>query len=257
MDNLVTNIKELTEVDITGKGVFDQLMQATINHIDVEFGRNRIKGSEYSTVYLGALQSVLSESIRFLLERNNIELQDAQIRLIEEQILKAKQDTILAGRQIKLTDSQIKMSDAGVRKTETETKLIEQQRKNEETQNIVLLEEIKKLQAENALLAQKRVTEEAQTNGDVIDPESILGRQREIYRAQAEGFGQEAAQKTGKLLIDAWNVQRSTLPGLVKGIRFQDIEAAVANTLLRSGAEVPDYSSVDNSGYETEAGDGE
>ena len=69
-------VATLTETTIEGNGVFDVLMRATKAHLDVEYSKNRIKGPEYSTVYLGALQAVMQTALQFSLvqEKTNREL---------------------------------------------------------------------------------------------------------------------------------------------------------------------------------------
>ena len=43
-------VTDLTQSTLEGTGVFDVLMRATKVHLDAEFAKNRIKGSEYATV---------------------------------------------------------------------------------------------------------------------------------------------------------------------------------------------------------------
>ena len=76
-DNVVT-----TNNVVTGDGVFDKLMETVNTHIDAQFKLNRIKGSDYATVYLGAMQSVIAQSIQFALQKKS---QAAQVDLITRQ----------------------------------------------------------------------------------------------------------------------------------------------------------------------------
>ena len=50
---------DLTSATLDGQGVFDVLMKAAATHLESEFSKNRIKGAEYSEVYLGAMTQVL------------------------------------------------------------------------------------------------------------------------------------------------------------------------------------------------------
>lgn len=95
------SINELTEVRIDGDGVFDKLMAAVSRQVAGEYQAGRIKGAEYSTVYLSALQSTLSDAIRFLLDRENAELIQKQIELAEAQRLQTEQETLLVAERIK------------------------------------------------------------------------------------------------------------------------------------------------------------
>ena len=52
---------------VTGSGSFDDLMEAVNIHLDAQFNLGRITGSDYATVYLGAMQSALQQSVAFTL----------------------------------------------------------------------------------------------------------------------------------------------------------------------------------------------
>lgn len=56
---------------VTGDGIFDDLMETVNKHIKAEYDSTRINGTDYSTVYLGALTKVLEQSIKFVLEKDN------------------------------------------------------------------------------------------------------------------------------------------------------------------------------------------
>lgn len=79
-----------------------------------------------------------------------------------------------------------------------------------------------KIVAETSLLNQKSATEKAQTVGAGIDADSVLGKQIGLYTAQTEGFKRDAEQKAAKIMIDTWNVRRTT---------DESTEANVSNNL--------------------------
>jgi hypothetical protein len=192
-------VQDLTKGGIAGTGVFDELMRATKAHLTDEYKNGHIKGSEYATVYLGALQSVMSQSLQFLLQQQQVDL---QAQLLTEQIVTEK-----------LNQGQ----------TEAQTSLIERQQDNAVLEGTVLLAQECKLSAEfdlikeqtlktiseTALLAQKKVTEQAQTSGAGVSPESVIGRQGALYEAQQKGFIRDSEQKVAKLMTDTWNVRKT------------------------------------------------
>jgi hypothetical protein len=63
-------IKMLTEVNLEGQGVFDQMMAAIDIHINREFKENRITGDQYATVYGGTLAVVLGQAVNFTLQKD-------------------------------------------------------------------------------------------------------------------------------------------------------------------------------------------
>lgn len=305
-------INDLTTTDLTGSGVFDHLMRATKAHLEEEYQKNRIKGQEYATVYLGALQAVMDRSLQFLLQQQRVDLEarllEEQIQtevknreLVNQQILKMQSDISLTDQQkanlvsenaqtiaqtdlvkqqkinleaealnipkqglildqqlltateevkkmtaetanikqqtanavtqnaqivaqTKLLDQQVLTAIEEVKQTTAQTALINQQAANAVTENTVLVAQECKLRAEfdvlmeqklkavneTALLAQKKVTEQAQTSGAAIDANSIIGKQNALYTAQAEGFKRDSEQKVAKIMVDTWNVRRTT-----------------------------------------------
>ena len=67
-----------------GNGVFDLLIQAVEKRIEEQYTDGRITGADYASVYLGSMQSVLSESVKFLMTEQQA---DKQADLIAEQII--------------------------------------------------------------------------------------------------------------------------------------------------------------------------
>ena len=55
---------------IDGTGNFDKLMKVVTLHVEAQFTAGRITGTDYATVYLGALQSTLAQAVSFTLNMN-------------------------------------------------------------------------------------------------------------------------------------------------------------------------------------------
>ena len=53
-----------------GTGNFDELMKVVTLHLEAQFTAGRITGTDYATVYLGALQSTLAQAVSFTLSMN-------------------------------------------------------------------------------------------------------------------------------------------------------------------------------------------
>ena len=99
-------ITDVTTGAISGTGVFDKLMASIKVQIQEEYDAGRIKGSDYATVYLGALQSVLSQSMEFVLRE----------RLVEAQI-----DDVVKGIEIKDMQKQISYVERVIKDKEATT----------------------------------------------------------------------------------------------------------------------------------------
>lgn len=196
-----------TSNTLLGTGTFDVLMRAVNEHIQREYADNRIKGSEYSTVYLGALNSVLDKAMAFTMEVDKSWLEAEILRLEVEKLelekLKVTAETSLIDAQVPLIEQQT--ANAIIEGTvllASECKL--------RAEFDVLLEQKLKLIAETLLLGQKQQTELAQTNGGGITADSILGKQRNLYQNQADGFIRDAEQKATDILVKTWSVRRTT-----------------------------------------------
>lgn len=230
-------IDSLTTGALNGTGVFDALMRAAKVHLDGEFNADRIRGPEYSTVYLGQLESSMSTALNFLATRQKIGL--------EAQLLEL---------QVELAGVEIQKANATLLQIEAQTELIKQQKDNAAVENAVLMAQECKLRAEydltlqttakaageTALLAQKHATERAQVLGTGVDEDSVVGRQKRLYQAQTDGFTRDAEQKTAKLLIDTWSARRMSDDGTqVDGVNKLDdatIGRAVTKLLAGVGA---------------------
>ena len=71
------NVDLITNSDKTG--VFDKLMESVNDNINTQYTEGRITTSDYATVYLGSLQTVLQQSIQFTLQE---QVSEAQISAI-------------------------------------------------------------------------------------------------------------------------------------------------------------------------------
>lgn len=174
-ENVDIEVPEFTEATLDGQGIFDVLMRSTKAHLEDEFQKGRIKGSEYATVYLGAMQYVMQTSLEFLLQKRRAALEAV---LLEYKI------TTETKQQCKL-DAEFDLLQGNVLKAAAET----------------------------TLLGQKTVTERAQVQAIGTDEDSVIGKQKALYTAQTTGFQRDAEQKAAKILADSWGVRRSTDEG--------------------------------------------
>lgn len=179
-------ISELTAATIEGTGTFDVLMRAVKAHLDGEFTKGRIKGPEYSTVYLGSLDLAMQTSLAFLLQKRK---NDLEATLIEKQIALVNQQGLNA-----ITEGEV---------------LVAQKCKLQAEFDLTVAQTLKSNQ-EIALLAQKVATERAQITALGVDEDSVIGKQKALYTAQSDGFKRDAEQKAAKLLADTWSVRRTT-----------------------------------------------
>lgn len=98
-----------------GTGVFDIIMKAANENIKIQNQTSRITGAEYAEVYLGTMQSAISEAMKFLLNKPGIEkgleAQDVSIAISEVQLAENTEKWAL---QRGILQNQKEMSDIDV-----------------------------------------------------------------------------------------------------------------------------------------------
>lgn len=186
-------LADLTAATLDGTGVFDVLMKANKAHLEDQFDKGRIKGPEYATVYLGSLEQVLTNAVQFLLSKDKVGL-DAQI--LEQQLAIAGVELQIKTKELEIATKNSLKVDAEICKLQAEYD--------------VLMETKLKTAQETQLLTWKVITEKAQTSSIGVDPDSVVGKQKILYQAQTDGFSRDAEQKATKIMVDSWNVRRTT-----------------------------------------------
>lgn len=220
----LTNDQLITSANNDG-GVFDVLIGAVKAHLKEEYDSSRIRGTEYSSVYLGSLTEVLNQAVQFLLEREKrgieIEILELEKQIAGQNLLKVQAEVELVQENIELVKLQQPKLEAETlltqRKADTELdqqKVLQAQECKLKAEFDVLVEQKAKTAAETGFVNQKKVTEQAQTSSSGVDAASLVGRQCHLYAAQAGGFDRDAEQKVAKLMVDSWNVRRTTDEGV-------------------------------------------
>ena len=94
-----------------GTGVFDIIMRAANENIKIQNQTSRITGAEYAEVYLGTMQTAISEAMKFLLAK---EITEKEIALKEEQIKTAYVERVIKDKEAAVLglDNVIKLREA-------------------------------------------------------------------------------------------------------------------------------------------------
>lgn len=144
-----------------------------------------------------------------------------QLLLIDEQIITEQKkhaqmdaETVLTNNRADLTVSEKALTDQKVTNAITEETVLKATKCKLDAEFDLIVEqknrttqEITKIGSEVSLLNQKTVTEQAQVSSLGIDTDSIIGRQKELYKNQAQGYIRDAEQKAAKLMSDVATVQ--------------------------------------------------
>ena len=92
-----------------GTAIFDVLIKAVNENINIQFEQNRITGSDYSKVYLGSIETCIREAINFLLQKEAIE-SDARVK--EAEIALKNAEISLKATQKASTDAEAALKNA-------------------------------------------------------------------------------------------------------------------------------------------------
>ena len=236
-DITIANLTNKTDSTI-GTGVFDVLAETIKLHLDDQFNEGKITGPEYATVFLGALQATLQQSLTFLLSEQEaskkIDLLDKQILEAEERIDLVIAQTAQAYEDIAASQAKTRregiLNNKQVLKLEKETLLVTAQTADQAfITNSLRPEEVIKLQEEVDLLESRDAEQLAATiRSDLESTQKIT-----LMAAQTLGFSSDSKLKLLKQMQDGFSValslgETATLPTVNDG---PDIDALNAEIL--------------------------
>lgn len=232
-------INELTTRVIGGAGVFDSLMDAFKAHLREEMDRNRITGAEYTKAYIALSESAMSQSVAFLLGKDQAfwQAQTAQFQAITARVEMESSKIRAAAIQLEalntkanfaLTKMKIASEEIGVctAKYNLET-MLPQQLKNLTVQEDLLSEQME---------AQRGQTSDTRT--DALPVRGVMGKQKDLYAQQITSYQRDSEVKAGKLFTDAWITMKSIDEGLLPPSGFANASIDTVLTALKTNNEL-------------------
>ena len=79
IEDLTSNVEmDPTTFEVTGDGVFDKIMRTLNVHMLAQYKAQRLKAENFATVYVGVVPTVLQESMKFIMQKDNL-LKDLEI----------------------------------------------------------------------------------------------------------------------------------------------------------------------------------
>lgn len=244
----------------SGSGVFDQLMRSVKEHLQEEYDAQRIRGSEYTQVYLGGMQAAMSQAIQWhlgaqiaynqaLLIEKQYENATKQNELIDEQIaqivaqteLTQQQTTNLIAEALNIP-KQGSLLDGQASKLSADEALIVQQTLTEtKNTDTVAYNLDNMLPAQKSILDQKLITEEAQTKDTTVQGQvaGAIGTKNTLIKKQTDGFDRDAEQKASRAIFDTWgmavgsDIDGSAIPAEISKDKIDEVIRQ-----LRKGASI-------------------
>lgn len=208
------NITDLTLKTLDGTGVLDQMLATMRVHLGEQFDKERIQGTEYAEVYLGAFQSTLAAAIQFLLARRklglDLKLQEAQISLTTAQEDQIRAEMQKIPYEIQALQKQLELADKQIAQADKQLELTEAQIQVQLKQLDLMAEQLEQAKAQTAYYEQRTITEKAQTQAGVAATGSVIGTQVALMNKQADGYDRNAEQQAAQIWANTWNVRRQT-----------------------------------------------
>lgn len=113
--DLTSNVTTTNNI-VSGDGVFDNIMESITAHLEAQFNAGRITGTNYATVYLGAMQTAMQSAVTYALSKDKA---DAEVELLKQKLVTEYAQTLQAtntapdagsvlGKQITLYEQQAK-----------------------------------------------------------------------------------------------------------------------------------------------------
>ena len=215
------DVTDLTETKLVGMGVLDKMLETMRVHLGDQFEKERIRGPEYATVYLGAFQATLQAAIEFLLAKQK---QGLELKLLEGQasLVQAQEDQIRAEMQkiplemaqitaqTNLIIKQTELADKNIELAEKDLELKDAQIQVQLKQLELMAEQLKQAEAQTEYYKQRTITEKAQTQAGVAATGSVIGTQISLMNKQADGYDRNAEQQAAQIIANTWNVRRQT-----------------------------------------------
>lgn len=208
------NITDLTLKTLDGTGVLDQMLATMRVHLGEQFEKERIQGTEYAEVYLGAFQSTLAAAIQFLLARRklglDLKLQEAQISLTTAQEDQIRAEMQKIPYEIQALQKQLELAEKQIAQADKQLELTEAQIQVQLKQLDLMAEQLKQAEAQTEYYKQRTITEKAQTQAGVAATGSVIGTQITLMNKQADGYDRNAEQQAAQIWANTWNVRRQT-----------------------------------------------
>lgn len=259
------DISNLTHATIDGNGVFDVLMRTVNAHLQKEWTANRLKGTEYSTVYLGALESTMNTSLQFLLAKDKL---NAELAILEQQLVNLKVEEINATKQGLLLDKQLDdLVAATALKIQQKANLVDelltnaQQRSNLVTEQARIAAQTAQINAETlnvpkqGLLIDAQKDTQLQQKLNLADELLTAAQQRTNLSSENQAIiakTANTAQQTSNLLAEAANIP---IQGAVYASTRLKIDAEKALLIAKLTTEASQRTVLDAqaSGYKRDA----
>lgn len=205
----LTNGRLDKEDEWIGTGVLDKLIHTVNKNIEAQYNKGRITGAEYAEVYLGSVQSVIQQSMQFVLQEQRVE---AEIDLLRKQTEKADKDTAYVTAQIAHLAKENQKIDAEITNLVIQGTVLQSQKTK-------LDQEALGVDANTTLTNAKKQEQDIKNGGGIVarsvpyNQVEVLKSQKELYDRQKQGFDDHKYQKLFESQLNSYSMMFGDMMG--------------------------------------------
>lgn len=204
--DIINNVPE-----VNTSGYFKEIMLAIDDNIQKEFNENRLTGTDYASVYLGAMQYALDNVFKYVLAEA---INNNQAALIWAQAKKTAEELELIKAQTDKVRAEISLLNLEYEKQDLElgiAKKVEQAVVDKAYKELTQLDEqINQIKANITLINTNEALTKEKKNTE-IKQQNVLVAQETLYEEQGKSFKYKHFLDTAKSLINANAVRNSSL----------------------------------------------
>lgn len=195
---------DLTTGSLDGKGLFDHLMRTVHAHLLEEYDSQRIRGTDWTKVYLGSMEATLGNAVQYILGVSlttaQLERLAAETSQITAQIAQTEAQTNLINKQAATEQLQADLISANIALVTAQKNEVDYRLANILPKEAELLDQnINKAATENTLIQAKTASETKNL--------SVLDNQITLLAEQASQYLRESNIKKAKIVSDAWSAK--------------------------------------------------
>lgn len=90
IEDITSNVATDEAFNVTGDGIFDDMMETINTHIKAQFDAGRVKAPDIATMYIGIIPSIMQQATGFVLQKEltakDTELKNIQVATAERQL---------------------------------------------------------------------------------------------------------------------------------------------------------------------------
>ena len=221
-------IDEITTTSPNGSGTFDTLMKTVQTYLDTE--RKRMNATDYAKVYLGALDSVLQQSLAFTMGR---QAADKQAGLLAAQAATEVINTTIAAQKLLIITEEVTVA--------------EQKALDAVNQSAIIAQQLLLVQAEVSFAAEKEL--KLQADIELVEEQVLIAKQKVlldtkqnlIATQQLAIVSEEALTKIEQgLLVDEELLlkKQEVLVTTAKAVQYVAVDGTLVQELLKQKQDI-------------------